>query len=100
MSGSREHRARSTRVDVVAIGAGFAGISIVERLASTGAVAPYAIVGFGKALSEPHGRLHGAGSETAGEWAGTMNGAALTGRRTAERVVTVLSRDVREGALR
>jgi monoamine oxidase len=57
-------------------------------------------VGFGKALSEPHGRLHGAGSETADEWAGTMNGAVLTGRRTAERVVTLLSRDVREGASR
>ncbi|WP_238782960.1 flavin monoamine oxidase family protein [Streptomyces monomycini] len=64
------------------------------------AVAPYATVSFGKALSEPHGRVHRAGSETAGEWAGTMNGAVLTGRRTAENIVTLLPHDVREGALR
>ncbi|WDM17617.1 flavin monoamine oxidase family protein [Streptomyces lavenduligriseus] len=64
------------------------------------AVAPYATTSFGKALSEPHGRIHWAGSETAGEWAGTMNGAVLTGQRTAESVITLLSRDVREGAFR
>ncbi|MGX1134847.1 monoamine oxidase [Streptomyces glaucescens] len=64
------------------------------------AVAPYATVSYGKALAEPHGRVHWAGTETAGEWAGTMNGAVLTGQRTAERVATLLSRDVREGALR
>ncbi|MEV4331050.1 flavin monoamine oxidase family protein [Streptomyces sp. NPDC049597] len=64
------------------------------------AVAPYATTSFGKALSEPHGRIHWAGSETAGEWAGTMNGAVLTGQRTAESVITLLSRDVREGASR
>ncbi|MFF9199150.1 flavin monoamine oxidase family protein [Streptomyces sp. NPDC014779] len=64
------------------------------------AVAPYATTSFGKALSEPHGRIHWAGSETAGEWAGTMNGAVLTGQRTAESVMTLLSRDVREGASR
>jgi monoamine oxidase len=64
------------------------------------AVAPYATVSYGKALAEPHGRVHWAGTETAGEWAGTMNGAVLTGQRTAERVAALLSRDVREGALR
>ncbi|GCD48242.1 flavin monoamine oxidase family protein [Streptomyces paromomycinus] len=64
------------------------------------AVAPYATTSFGKALSEPHGRIHWAGSENAGEWAGTMNGAVLTGRRTAENVVALLTRDVREGASR
>ncbi|MER7952111.1 flavin monoamine oxidase family protein [Streptomyces sp. NPDC096079] len=64
------------------------------------AVAPYATTSYGKALSEPHGRVHWAGSETAGEWAGSMNGAVLTGQRTAERVVSLLSRDVREGAPR
>ncbi|WP_031004295.1 flavin monoamine oxidase family protein [Streptomyces sp. NRRL F-5727] len=64
------------------------------------AVAPYATTSFGKALSEPHGRVHWAGSETAGEWAGTMNGAVLTGQRTAESVLTLLTRDVREGASR
>ncbi|MCA1272528.1 FAD-dependent oxidoreductase, partial [Streptomyces sp. 7G] len=64
------------------------------------AVAPYATTSFGKALSEPHGRIHWAGSETAGEWAGTMNGAVLTGQRAAENVITLLSRDIREGASR
>ncbi|MEU7597332.1 FAD-dependent oxidoreductase [Streptomyces sp. NPDC039022] len=64
------------------------------------AVAPYATTSFGKALSEPHGRIHWAGSETAGEWAGTLNGAVLTGQRTAENVIALLTRDVREGALR
>ncbi|MFF8726663.1 flavin monoamine oxidase family protein [Streptomyces sp. NPDC015171] len=70
-----------------------------ERFAPGGpnpAVAPYATVSYGKALTEPHGRVHWAGSETAGEWAGSMNGAVLTGQRTAERLVTLLSRDVRE----
>ncbi|MFJ6378763.1 flavin monoamine oxidase family protein [Kitasatospora sp. NPDC092039] len=64
------------------------------------AVAPFATVSYGKALTEPHGRIHWAGTETAGEWAGTMNGAVLTGQRAAERVAALLSRDVREGAPR
>ncbi|MBD0692076.1 flavin monoamine oxidase family protein [Streptomyces sp. CBMA123] len=64
------------------------------------AVAPYATVSYGKALTEPHGRIHWAGTETAGEWAGSMNGAVLTGQRAAERITALLSRDVREGALR
>ncbi|MFJ4002594.1 flavin monoamine oxidase family protein [Streptomyces sp. NPDC090023] len=64
------------------------------------AVAPYATVSYGKALTEPHGRVHWAGSDTAGEWAGSMNGAVLTGQRTAERVVTLLSHDVQAGVSR
>ncbi|MFF8404053.1 flavin monoamine oxidase family protein [Streptomyces sp. NPDC015684] len=64
------------------------------------AVAPYATTSYGKALTEPHGRIHWAGTETAGEWAGTMNGAVLTGQGAAERVAGLLSRDVREGAPR
>ncbi|MFI5830033.1 flavin monoamine oxidase family protein [Streptomyces sp. NPDC051578] len=61
---------------------------------------PHTTVSYGKALTEPHGRIHWAGTETAGEWAGTMNGAVLTGQRTAENIATLLSRDVREGASR
>ncbi|MFJ3175973.1 flavin monoamine oxidase family protein [Streptomyces roseus] len=61
---------------------------------------PHTTVSYGKALTEPHGRIHWAGTETAGEWAGTMNGAVLTGQRTAENIAALLSRDVREGALR
>ncbi|MER7670146.1 FAD-dependent oxidoreductase [Kitasatospora sp. NPDC096128] len=61
---------------------------------------PHTTVSYGRALTEPHGRIHWAGTETAGEWAGTMNGAVLTGWRTAENVAALLSRDVREGASR
>ncbi|MET7508055.1 flavin monoamine oxidase family protein [Streptomyces albidoflavus] len=50
------------------------------------AAGPYAVTSYGSALTEPHGRVHWAGTETAGEWAGTMNGAVLTGLRTAEEV--------------
>ncbi|MGV9356020.1 flavin monoamine oxidase family protein [Streptomyces misionensis] len=63
-------------------------------------VAPYATTSYGKALTEPHGRIHWAGTEAAGEWAGTMNGAVLTGQRAAERVISLLSHDVREGVPR
>ncbi|MFH8237690.1 flavin monoamine oxidase family protein [Streptomyces sp. NPDC018321] len=56
------------------------------------AVAPYASVSYGSALTEPHGRTHWAGVETAGEWAGTMNGAVLTGQQTAERVAQRLGK--------
>ncbi|MFK0251702.1 flavin monoamine oxidase family protein [Amycolatopsis azurea] len=58
------------------------------------AVAPYATTSYGPALAEPHGRVHWAGTETAGEWAGSMNGAVLTGQRTAERVAAAVAREV------
>ncbi len=64
------------------------------------ATGPHATVSYGKALTEPHGRVHWAGTETAGEWAGTMNGAVLAGQRTAECIHTLLSHDVPEGASR
>ncbi|MEV4143576.1 flavin monoamine oxidase family protein [Amycolatopsis sp. NPDC049691] len=58
------------------------------------AVAPYATTAFGPALTEPHGRVHWAGTEAAGEWAGSMNGAVLSGQRAAERVAALLAREV------
>ncbi|MEU0791831.1 flavin monoamine oxidase family protein [Amycolatopsis sp. NPDC005961] len=58
------------------------------------AVAPYATTTYGPALTEPHGRVHWAGTETAGEWAGSMNGAVLSGQRAAERVAAMVSREV------
>lgn len=61
------------------------------------AVPPYASGQHGSALTEPHGRVHWAGVETAGEWAGSMNGAVLTGQRTAERIAKRLG--VEQGAL-
>lgn len=58
------------------------------------AVAPYATTSFGDALTAPHGRVEWAGTETAGEWAGCMNGAVLTGQRAAERVIARLRKDL------
>lgn len=55
------------------------------------AAAPNASVRYGDALTRPHGRIHWAGTETAGEWVGTMNGAILTGVRAAEQVAALLS---------
>ena len=74
-----------------------------ERFAPGGpnpAVAPYATVTYGRALTEAHGRVHWAGTETAGEWAGCMNGAVVTGQRAAKRILALLSSDTREEALR
>jgi monoamine oxidase len=64
------------------------------------AVAPYATGVYGRALTEPHGRIHWAGTETAGEWAGCMNGAVLTGQRTAERIGALLASRPLQEALR
>lgn len=55
------------------------------------AVGPFATTTYGPALTEPHGRVEWAGTETAGEWAGCMNGAVLTGQRAAERVLKRLT---------
>lgn len=55
------------------------------------AVGPFAITTYGPALAEPHGRIHFAGSETAGMWAGTLNGAILTGQRAAHEVESDLA---------
>lgn len=54
------------------------------------AVAPFATTSYASALTEPHGRVHWAGSETAGEWAGCMNGAVLSGQRAANAVARLL----------
>ena len=60
------------------------------------AAPPFASVNYGEALTTPHGRIHWAGTETAGEWVGTMNGAILTGLHTAEQIAQRL--DVAGGA--
>ncbi|KAA1427850.1 flavin monoamine oxidase family protein [Nocardioides antri] len=54
------------------------------------AVAPYASVRYGSVMTEPHGRVHWAGTETAGEWTGSMNGAVLSGRRVSSEVARLL----------
>jgi monoamine oxidase len=50
------------------------------------AVAPKAWTSFGRFLREPVGRVHWAGTETADETSGTMNGAILSGQRAAAEV--------------
>lgn len=64
------------------------------------AVAPHATVTYGWALTEPHGRVHWAGTETAGEWAGCMNGAVLTGQRAAELIGALMSSEAQKEAVR
>ena len=54
------------------------------------AVAPLAWTAFGRFLREPVGLVHWAGTETADETSGTMNGAILSGRRAAREVVEQL----------
>ena len=41
---------------------------------------------FGRALREPCGRIHWAGTETAVEWAGYIEGALRSGARAAQEV--------------
>jgi monoamine oxidase len=48
---------------------------------------PGVLTGFGKALREPCGRIHWAGTETAPVWAGSMEGAIRSGERAADEVL-------------
>ncbi|MFC8733459.1 flavin monoamine oxidase family protein [Luteimicrobium sp. NPDC057192] len=57
------------------------------------AVAPKAWTAFGPYLREPVGRIHWAGTETADETSGTMNGAILSGMRAAAEVTARLAAD-------
>jgi monoamine oxidase len=52
---------------------------------------PGALTGFGEALREPVGRLHWAGTETATEWCGYLDGALSSGLRAAAEVRNELS---------
>lgn len=54
------------------------------------AVGPKAWTTFGPFLREPVGRVHWAGTETADETSGTMNGAILSGQRAAREVTELL----------
>lgn len=51
------------------------------------AVAPKAWTTFGRYLREPVGLIHWAGTETADQYSGTMNGAILSGHRVAGEVL-------------
>ncbi|MEX0679366.1 MAG: flavin monoamine oxidase family protein [Pirellulales bacterium] len=51
-----------------------------------GVTGPGALTSFGEALREPCGRIHWAGTETATEWMGYMDGAIQSGHRAADEV--------------
>lgn len=49
--------------------------------------APGVLTGFGRALRQPCGRIHWAGTETATIWSGSIEGAVRSGERAAEEVL-------------
>lgn len=55
------------------------------------AVGPTSCISFGSALREPIGPIHWAGTETADEFGGTMNGAILSGLRAAREVASKMA---------
>ncbi len=57
----------------------------------TAAVPPGSWTQFGRLLRTPVGPLHWAGTETADEWAGFMDGAVRSGQRAADEVAAALS---------
>jgi monoamine oxidase len=54
---------------------------------------PGMILDHGSALTEPVGRIHWAGAETASEWNGYMDGAVESGERVAREVLADLASD-------
>ena len=46
---------------------------------------------FGKYLNEPVEHIHWAGTETAAEWNGYMEGAVRSGERAAEEIIRILT---------
>jgi monoamine oxidase len=52
-----------------------------------GSMPPGTMTRFGAALREPCGRIHWAGSESAEEWAGYIEGAVRSGARVAREVL-------------
>jgi monoamine oxidase len=56
----------------------------------TGYMPPGVLLDFGKALREPVGRIHWAGTETSPIWAGYMDGAVRSGQRAAKEALAAL----------
>jgi monoamine oxidase len=56
----------------------------------TGFTTPGTLSAFGSSLREPVGRIHWAGTETATQWAGYMEGAIVSGERAAGEVLARL----------
>ncbi len=57
-----------------------------------GYMPPGVMTAYGKALCEPIGRIHWAGTETARVWNGYMSGAVESGERVAAEIVTALGK--------
>ena len=51
---------------------------------------PGLLTAYGSALTAPVGRIHWAGTESAGYWTGYMDGAVRSGERAAAQVLQVL----------
>ena len=60
-----------------------------------GFLPPGVLTSYGEALRAPIGRLHWAGTETATEWNGYMEGALGAGERAAHEVLATLGRAAR-----
>jgi monoamine oxidase len=58
---------------------------------------PGVMTGFGQALREPVGAVHWAGTETATEWTGYLDGAVSSGLRAAGEVLVALGHPVDDG---
>ncbi|HRI50352.1 MAG TPA: FAD-dependent oxidoreductase, partial [Pseudomonadota bacterium] len=56
-----------------------------------GLMPPGTLSRYGAALRTPCGRIHFAGTETAGRWLGYMDGAVESGRRAAREVLPLLA---------
>ena len=56
----------------------------------TGYTPPGVLLDYGKALREPLGRIHWAGTETATRWSGYIDGAVQSGERAAAEVIEAL----------
>jgi monoamine oxidase len=56
----------------------------------TGFTPPGVLLDYGKALREPIGRIHWAGTETATRWSGYIDGAVQSGERVAAEVLEAL----------
>jgi monoamine oxidase len=56
----------------------------------TGYMPPGVLLDYGRALRDPVGRIHWAGTETATIWAGYMDGAVRSGQRAAKEALGAL----------
>jgi monoamine oxidase len=61
-----------------------------SRGGPVGVMGPGALTGLGPDLREPVGRVHWAGTETATEWIGYMDGGVQAGERAAREVLDAL----------